>query len=290
MWFFKRRSLVLQSNSKINVSLRVLNRKEDSYHNLEMVILPLALHDIIEMSLDLHSEDTFITCDDIGLSNMHHNLCTKAVDAMRKEFGFKENFHIAIHKEIPFAAGLGGGSSNAAAVMRGVISLLGIKTDEEILNRIGLSIGADVPFFLQGKPALAEGIGEKLTPITVKEPYWCLVVKPKKGLSTKAVFEICDSFERTSIDTKGAITALASGDDGLLAKSIGNDLYEPAASLLPDVKEIVNRLKAAGLPLSSMTGSGSSCFALSHDLKKLKDAARRFADEGLFAAVTKTII
>lgn len=282
--------MLLQSNSKINVSLRVLNRKEDSYHNLEMVVLPLALHDIIEMSLDPHSEDTFITCDDIGLSNMHHNLCTKAVDAMRKEFGFKENFHIAIHKEIPFAAGLGGGSSNAAAVMRGVVSLLDIRTNEETLNRIGLSIGADVPFFLRGKPAVAEGIGEKLTPISVKTPYWCLVVKPKQGLSTKAVFEICDSFERMPINTEGVVAALANGDDDLLAKSIGNDLFEPAASLLPEVKEIVNRLKEAGLPISSMTGSGSSCFALSHDLKKLKDVARRFADEGLFAVITKTII
>ncbi len=282
--------MLLQSNSKINVSLRVLNRKEDSYHNLEMVVLPLALHDIIEMSLDLHSEDTFITCDDIGLSNMHHNLCTKAVDAMRKEFGFKENFHIAIHKEIPFAAGLGGGSSNAAAVMRGVVSLLDIKINEETLNKIGLSIGADVPFFLQGKPAVAEGVGEKLTPIAIKTPYWCLVIKPKQGLSTKAVFEICDSFERAPINTENVVAALANGDDDLLAKSIGNDLFEPAASLLPEVKEIVNRLKEAGLPLSSMTGSGSSCFALSHDLKKLKDVARRFADEGLFAVITKTII
>ncbi len=290
MWFFKKHSLVLQSNSKINLSLRVLDRKEDSYHNLEMVTLPLALHDVIEMSLEKNNYDTYITCDDIGLSNMHHNLCTKAVDAMRRAFGFKDNFNISIHKEIPFAAGLGGGSSNAAAVMKGIVSLLDIKTDAGTLDKIGTSIGADVPFFLHGESALVEGIGEVLTPIKVKKSYWVLLVKPKEGLSTKAVFEKCDAFVRTPIETKNVLTALENGDDGLLETSIGNDLYEPACSILPKVKDIVDTLKAKGLPISSMTGSGSSCFAISDDVRKLKEVARYFLNQGCFATVTKTII
>lgn len=280
----------IQSYSKINLSLRVLNKKEDSYHNLEMVTLPLALHDVIEMSLDKYSEDTHITCDDIGLSNIHHNLCTKAVDAMRKEFGFKENFHIAIHKEIPFAAGLGGGSSNAAAVMKGIVTLLRLDVNEETLDRIGTSIGADVPFFLRGKAALVEGIGDVLSPVVVKKEYYCLLVKPKEGLSTKAVFEACDSFNRTSIETKEVLRALENGDDELLANSIGNDLFEPACSILPKVRDIVTTLKDKGFPISSMTGSGSSCFALSDDIKRLKETARYFADQGYFAAVTKTLL
>lgn len=290
MWLFKKHSMDLQSYSKINVSLRVLNRKEDSYHNLEMVTLPLALHDVIEMSLDKYSEDTHITCDDIGLSNVHHNLCTKALEAMRKEFGFKENFHIAIHKEIPFAAGLGGGSSNAAAVMKGIVTLLQIKTDQETLDRVGASIGADVPFFLHGKAALVEGIGDVLTPISVKKEYYCLLVKPKEGLSTKAVFEACDSFQRSPIETKEVLQALETGDDDLLARSIGNDLFEPACSIFPKVRDIVTTLREKGFPISSMTGSGSSCFALSNDLKKLKETARFFSDQGCFATVTKTIL
>lgn len=290
MWLFKKHSMDLQSPSKINVSLRVLDRREDAYHSLEMVTLPLALHDVIEMSVDRLSEDTFITCDDIGLSNVHHNLCKKAVDAMRKEFGFKENFHISIHKEIPFAAGLGGGSSNAAAVMKGIVSLLQIKTDEETLGRVGLSVGADVPFFLSGHPALVSGIGENLTPIKVKRQYFCLIVKPKEGLSTKTVFEACDSFKRLPIETPNVLRALEEGDDALLAKSIGNDLYEPACSLLPKVGEIVSTLKEKGFAIASMTGSGSSCFAFDGDLKKLKDMARFFIEKGYFAVVTKTLL
>lgn len=288
MWLFRKHSLVVSSYGKINLSLRVLNKKEDSYHNLEMVTLPLALHDVIEVSYVPHAEDTYITCDDIGLSNLHHNLCTKAVDAMRKEFGFKENFNISIHKEIPFAAGLGGGSSNAAAVMKALVDLLQIKTDMDTLVRVGASIGADVPFFLYGKPAFVSGIGEVVSPIEVKKSYFCLLIKPKEGLSTKAVFEACDGFERTAIETKTVIEALKTGDNDLLAKNIGNDLYHPAVSLLPVVKEIVEKLKDSGLPISMMTGSGSACFALSDDVKKLKTLCKYFSDKGCFAAITKT--
>ena len=171
---------------------------------------------------------------------------------MRQEYGFKDNFNIAIHKEIPFAAGLGGGSSNAAAVMMALVSLLHIKADPAKLNQIGLSIGADVPFFLLNKPAYVTGIGEKLQLIPVKKSYNCLIVKPQKGLSTTDVFAVADNFERTAIETQGVLQALASGDNALLAKSIGNDLYAPAKSLLPEVGKIVDSLKNDGISIVCM--------------------------------------
>lgn len=290
MFLFRRNSMVVRSYGKINLSLRVLSKKEDNYHYLEMVTLPIDLHDVIEIVIDRNNVDTHITCDDIGLSNMHHNLCTKAVDAMRKEFGFRDNFNISIHKEIPFAAGLGGGSSNAAAVMKALNSLLSLNADRETLIRIGASIGADVPFFLDMKPALVTGIGEVLTPITVKKQYLCLVVKPPKGLSTKAVFEASEGFERSKIETSEVLRALQTGDDALLAANVGNDLYAPAVSLLPEVKTIVEDLRSWDLPISSMTGSGSSCFALSDDIKKLRHAADRMREKGYFTALTKIIV
>lgn len=290
MFLFKRSSMVVKSYAKINLSLRVLSKKEDDYHNLEMVTLPIDLHDVIEIVIDRANSDTHITCDDIGLSNMHHNLCTKAVEAMRKEFGFKENFNISIHKEIPFAAGLGGGSSNAAAVIKALNSLLDLKADEETLNRVGLTVGADVPFFLKMKPALVTGIGEVVNPIVIKKPYFCLIVKPKEGLSTKAVFQASDGFTRSKIETAEVLRALCDGDDELLANSIGNDLYEPATSLLPVVKEIVEELHGGGLSIAAMTGSGSSCFALSEDPKKLRLAAEHMKRRGYFLALTKTLI
>lgn len=284
-------SLVLRSYAKINVSLHVLNKQDDGYHQLEMVFLPLELHDVIELNRANDSFDSFITCDDIGLANNHHNLCMKALNAMRDVFHFKDQFNIAIHKEIPYAAGLGGGSSNAAAVIMGLNKMLRLHADEQTLRRIALSIGADVPFFFINKPSIVRGIGEQIEPFEVKEKYFCLLVKPKEGLSTKAVYEAADSFRFSSIieQTLFVKDALQKGDINLLSSAMHNDLFEPAKTILPVVGTIVDELKAMGLCASAMTGSGSACFALSKDIHLLKTAAHRFENKGYTAILTRTL-
>jgi 4-diphosphocytidyl-2C-methyl-D-erythritol kinase len=287
---FARNSLVVKSYAKINVSLRVLSKRPDEYHELEMVNLPLELHDVIEIEKASMVPDTFITCDDIGLANARHNLCKKAVDAMRNEYHFSDNFNIHIHKEIPFAAGLGGGSSNAAAVILAIVDLLHIKADPVILSQVGKSIGADVPFFLLNKPALVTGIGEKIQIIRVLNSYYCLIVKPVQGLSTTSVFAVADNFVRTPIDTQNVIKALGTGNDDLLANSIGNDLYAPAKSLLPEIETIVHSLQENGFSIVSMSGSGSAVFALSLDQKKIKEAAKKYEKLGYVVRLTKTSI
>jgi 4-diphosphocytidyl-2-C-methyl-D-erythritol kinase len=287
---FQKNNLVVKSYAKINVSLRVVSKRDDGYHGLEMVNLPLELHDVIEIERVPNGVDTFVTCDDVALSKTHRNLCTKAVEAMRGAYGFKDNFNIAIHKEIPFAAGLGGGSSNAAAVMMALVTLLHLKADPNKLNEIGLSIGADVPFFLLNKPAYVTGIGEKLQIISVKKQYNCLIVKPQKGLSTTDVFAVADNFERTAIETQGVLKALANGDNALLAQSIGNDLYAPARSLLPEVSKVVEGLKADGLSIVCMSGSGSSVYALSDDAKLLGKIARKYMAAGYIVRLTRTML
>lgn len=287
---FNKNIQIIKSRAKINLSLKVVGTRENGYHDLEMVMVPLEMHDVIEIVRRPGALDTYITSDDVGLAHLHNNLCTVAVEAMRKEFGFKDNFDINIHKEIPFAAGLGGGSSNAAAVIESLIKILGIKTDEETINRIALSIGADVPFFLKGKPCLAQGLGEQLTPIEIKSPYHCLIVKPQQGLSTKAVYEVADNFDKADIDTNKILAALKEDDVVELGKDIGNDLYAPAKSLLPEVEKIVESLKADGFPVAAMTGSGSACFALSKDKKLVKEKAKDYRKLGYIVKVTKTII
>lgn len=288
---FERHSLTLKSYAKINLSLRVISKRPDGYHELEMVNLPLELHDVISIEKTPAGSGLYVTCDDVALSNTRHNLCTKMSMAMKERFAISDDYNIEIHKEIPYAAGMGGGSSNAAAVMKGMVELSHVAASNEELVQLGASLGADIPFFMYGKPCLVKGIGEQLTPIAVKKKYFCLIVKPNEGLSTKAVYEACDNFERNQkINTKNVIDALKFGDDALLAHSIGNDLYEPGISLCPKVGEIVNRLKQDGLAISNMTGSGSACFALSSDPKKLKEEARKFEKEGLFTIVTKVIV
>lgn len=292
MLFFHHNSLVLKSYAKINVSLRIVRKLDNGYHELEMVFLPLALHDVIELTRIPNSPDSFITCDDIGLANNHHNLCMKALNKLRQEYGFKDQFNIAIHKEIPYAAGLGGGSSNAAVVLSGVNELLNLKASKEELAKIGLTIGADVPYFFYKEPALVQGIGEKITPFPLKKEYHCLLVKPAKGLSTTEIYEHSDEFECTHGEKQNAanvIEALQTGDLNLLSEAMSNDLYNPAKKILPEVEKVVNELKAMGLVASMMTGSGSVCFALSDNVKLLKEASKKFESEGYLTILTHTL-
>ena len=282
--------MICKANAKINLSLKVLGTREDGFHLLEMVNLPIELHDIIEIETFETGAHSFITCDDLRLKDAKHNLCNKALEAMREEFNFKQQFIIRIHKEIPFQAGLGGGSGNAATVMKAINSLLHLHADEETLCRIGAKVGADVPFFLKNKPAKVTGIGENTEFIRVKKPYHCLIVKPEEGLSTKEVYSVCENFPNQDINTQGVVDGLASGDLDLVAKSMGNDLMLPAISLLPIIAEIVADMKKMGLQVSMMSGSGSSCFALCDDIKKTKDAYRYFEKKGFIVALTKVII
>lgn len=286
---FNKNLEIVKSRAKINLSLKIVNTREDGYHDLEMVMIPLELHDVIEITRDPSLMDTYITCDDVGLAHLHNNLCTKAVDAMRKEFGFKDNFNINIHKEIPFAAGLGGGSSNAAAVITSLIKILKLKADPEVINKVALSIGADVPFFIEGKPSFVTGLGEKLQQIPVKSTYHCLIVKPKKGLSTKDVYSVSDSCEKENINSNDVLEALKEDNFEKLGASIGNDLYAPALKILPEVKDVVDGLKNAGFPVAAMTGSGSACFGLSKDAHFVKEQAKKFKSLGYIVRVTKTL-
>lgn len=286
---FDRNTQIIKSRAKINLSLKVVGTRENGYHDLEMIMVPLELHDVIEITRRPGALDTYITSDNVGLAHLHNNLCTIAVEAMRKEFGFKDHFDINIHKEIPFAAGLGGGSSNAAAVISTLLKMLKIKTEKETIKRIALSIGADVPFFLEDKPCLATGLGEELEPIDIKASYHCLIVKPKKGLSTKAVYEVADKFEKENTDTAKILDALKKDDIEALGSSIGNDLYAPAKSILPDVEVVVESLKKDGFPVAAMTGSGSACFALSKDLKLVKEKAKIYKKLGYIVKITKTL-
>lgn len=281
--------MICKANAKINLSLRVLGTREDGYHTLEMVNLPIALHDILTVEILRGGRSTFITCDDLRLIGVKHNLCQKAVDAMRKEFGFKDEFIIDIHKEIPFGAGLGGGSSNAAVTIRAINTLLHLHASEETLCRVGATVGADVPFFLKNVPSKVTGIGEIMEPVKVKKAYHCLIVKPEASLSTKDVYAICDNFPRAQIDTDKVIEGLVKDDLDLIGASMGNDLMAPAVSLLPTVTDICDDFKKLGFKVAMMSGSGSSCFGLTNDMKLLKEATKHFEKLGHIVLPTKVI-
>ncbi len=281
--------MLIKSYAKINLSLKITGRREDGYHLLEMVNLPIDFYDTIEITKLPNYMDSHVTMDDPSLSELQENLGTKALNEMRKAYGFKDNFNIHIHKEIPSGAGLGGGSSNAASVLLALNKMLHLNAKKEDLARIGLSLGADVPYFLDPKPARVFGIGEEITPIKLKKKYLCLLVKPLGSLSTAEVYKASDSYQKYRIDTEKVIEGLETGDDTIIERFSGNDLMPAAEKLLPEIGEVFAQLKKDGFYLCSMTGSGSALFALSTDAKKCHEAARRFERKGYQVKLCKVL-
>ncbi len=286
---FRKHSLVIKSYAKLNLSLKIVGTRPDGYHLLDMVNLPLELHDIVEVNLMPGAQDTYITADDPLLNAMRHNLCGQAVQALRDRYQFSDNFNIHIHKEIPFAAGLGGGSSNAAAVLYAVNQLLHLGADATTLHQIALSIGADVPYFFLNRPARLQGIGDIIQPLDCHPSYYCLLVKPKEGVSTKECYQICDRFSRLSIDNDKVIQGLVQGDDHLISSARGNDLEAPAMEIVPAIKDILDTLHSMNFSIVGMSGSGSCCFALTKDLKKAKESYRQLSKTMDFVGLTRTM-
>lgn len=280
MKLFRLHSVTLKSYAKINLSLHIKGVREDGYHYLDSVVLPTTIHDNIEVSLNRYANSTTIVCDSPILQRNHHNLCQRAVEVMRAHYGFKENFEIRIHKVIPVAAGMGGGSSNAACVLRAVNKLLKLNATDEELKQIGLELGSDVPFFIKPQPVRMTGIGEKLEPITVAKDYYILLIAPSKGLVTKEVYAAYDKLNIEQGTSDQLIKDLADGNESNVINGVVNELYPAALSIYPELKDEMDKVRALGAEIVSMTGSGSAFFALSRDKKAISNAELTLLEEG----------
>lgn len=262
-------SKVYKSPAKINILLKVTGILPGGFHSLEMINFPLSLYDDISIFIDGNESHTTVVCDALPDLPMEKNICYKAIELLRSRYGFDANIMVTITKNIPSEAGLGGGSSNAATTLVACRELLGLDIDDEELSNIGLQLGSDVPYFFNPVVAKLTGKGEVISPLKAKNKYYCLLIKPSFGLSTKAIYSICDSFGRLNIDMDKAVRALEYGDDAMLAENIGNDLQAAACSLRPEINELVTLLRTNGINLSNMTGSGSVVFGLSKDKESL---------------------
>ena len=281
------KSISLKSFAKINIVLNCYEVFDGEHHKLDMVMLPLELHDsIIAEKLPVIA-DNYVTIDDYSLGVIKYNIATAAIEALQKKYNFKDTFDVFIHKNIPIRAGLGGGSSNAAFTIKAINSLMKLNMSRDEMFDVAKELGADVAFFVDCVPSRAQGYGEILTPIQVKNNYYVLLVKPKEGCSTKEVFNKRDELEAKTYDIDAVIEALETGDDEKLAANIGNSLEEAAFELVPQIKEIKEKMLGLGLKIVLMSGSGSSVFAMSTNLKELKKAAEEFDDRDLFVEITR---
>ena len=273
------KSLHIRSYAKINLCLNITGKRKDGYHELDMIMVPISLHDSLVVDLLKKSPDNFVTVDDFSIGSFNYNLATFSIDKLRSVYHFDEKFRILIHKVIPIQAGLGGGSSNAACSLKAVNELLNLGASDEELMEIGKTLGCDIPFFVKCKPARCKGLGEILEPIEIKNNYYVLIVKPEAGCSTREVYLAADSMDLPVCNVDNVIKALQEGDDDLLAASMGNALQAPAITLVPQIQTIIDELHDCGLKIVQQTGSGSAVFALSTDKKLLKRVLKQFENK-----------
>jgi 4-diphosphocytidyl-2-C-methyl-D-erythritol kinase len=242
--------------AKLNLFLHITGRRADGYHLLQSAFMLVDWCDTLHF--DLRS-DGQITREDLMMPLPADDLCTRAARALQRHSGAKLGVHIGIHKSVPAQAGMGGGSSDAASTLLALNRLWGCNLPLQALAAIGLSLGADVPFFLCGSHAWVEGIGEQLTPLTLPSAQY-VVCKPTEGLDTKLIF----SDVELKRDSEPAILygfAANEIENKLSELSFGrNDLQAVAQRLCPEVGSAIAWLTEQGLS-GRMTGSGSAVFA-----------------------------
>lgn len=271
--------MIIKAFAKINLAIDVKKKDEKGYHDIDMVTLPITLHDVLEMEQLISRHGIFITSDDPSLICDEGNLAFKALKAMEDNFSFSKGYRIQIYKRIPMNAGLGGGSADAAGIIRAICKLYNMDAHDPKIIKVARSIGSDVPFCLLNKPARVLGTGENIIPLDSKLDYHVIIIKPHKGLSTKDVYEKYDTIpeeEREHPDISALIEAIKIGDEQKMFENMKNGLYKPASLLCPVISGILNDFKKMGFPLYSMTGSGNACFALSKDLEQIEKAKNYF--------------
>lgn len=273
--------ILVKAPAKINLSLDVMHKRPDGYHEVEMVMTTIDLADRIELSLleedriVIHSHNRFVPDD-------QRNLAYQAAHLLKERFQVKKGVIIGIEKTIPVAAGLAGGSSDAAATLRGLNKLweLGLTLDE--LAELGAEIGSDVSFCVYGGTALATGRGEIIKQIPAPPTCWVVLAKPFIGVSTADVYRRLNVDKIQHPPTKEMISAIEKGDFHGVCNSVGNVLEDVTLSLYPEVAQIKDQMKRFGADAVLMSGSGPTVFSLvEHDsrMHRIYNGLRGFCDQ-----------
>lgn len=256
-------SIKLKSRAKINLSIDVLGVREDGYHLVEMIMQTIDLYDLIEIN-EIIDNKILIKSNSNEIPVDSNNIVYKAANLIKETFNIDRGIEIYIEKNIPVAAGMAGGSSNAAAILVGLNNLWNLNLSDEQLEEMGLKIGADVPFCIKGGTVLAEGIGEELTDIKgLDEDVSILVCKPNLFVSTKEIYELIDSREiKIRPNNNLLIDCLKNNKIEELANNMLNVLEEVTVEKYPIIREIEKIMmenKALG---AMMSGSGPTVFGL----------------------------
>ena len=278
----------LRAFAKINLGLDILRKREDGYHEVRMIMQTIQMYDVLEMKkvkkpgISLSVNYPYIPSDE-------RNLVYKAAKLLMDEFQVKEGVDIRLEKFIPVAAGMAGGSSDAAAAMVGINHLFKLGLSEKDLMDRAVNIGADVPYCIMRGTALAEGIGEKLTRIAQVPDCYVLIGKPGIGVSTKTAYESLQLDKiQSHPDIDGMIRDIENGNLLAMTDKMGNVFESGIIGKYPVIGEIKDLMEANGALKAMMSGSGPTVFGIFDDREKMETAAAVLRQSNLAKTVFAT--
>jgi 4-diphosphocytidyl-2-C-methyl-D-erythritol kinase len=274
--------MVVPSYAKINLTLDVLGKRpEDSYHYIRTIMLPVNLADTVLLR---RAPEVTVTSAPQIPGPPESNLAFRAARLLKQVTGFAGGAAIHINKVIPVAGGLAGGSTNGAAVLKGLNRLWGLGLTEPELIELASRLGSDVPFFIAGRPARVEGLGERLTPLAVRRPFWVLLATPDVPKSTGHVYRLFDELGQvTRPATSSMEAALAAGDTQAIADLLGNVFEQVMLPRHPEIEALKQAMIRGGALGALMSGAGPTVFGLVPD----EESGRRLA--GRVRALAKSV-
>ncbi len=276
---------VVQAPAKVNLTLRVLGRRPDGYHDLESVVAAVTLFDVLEFSA---SDGLHLACEGIPVSAGEDNLVLRAARLLRTESGTHAGARVRLQKRIPPGRGFGGGSADAAATLVALNAFWGLNLAREDLARLGARVGSDVPFFFGSPVAILRGRGERLEAVRARSAWWLALAWPDYGLATVDVYAALDRLAE-SVNGRPEATAILEALEGPASEAAAllvNDLEGAARRVRLDGMDLRAVFRQSGAEAVGMTGSGSAYFALADT----EGQARRFGDAARAAGAEATVV
>ena len=277
----------VKAYAKINLALDVIGKREDGYHELEMIMAPITLHDLIYINtiasgIEIDSNSKIMPTDE-------RNIMYKVVALMKERYNIKKGVKIFVYKHIPTQAGLAGGSADGAAVIKAMNKLFYLNLSNEEMAALGKEVGADIPFCIYQKIALVSGVGEKLEFIHSQLNCHLLLVKPKKGVPTKKSFGMLDLTKAEHPSILKMKEAIEENNFPLVVESLGNTLEAPSIDMVEDIKKIKSEMLDLGFAGALMSGSGSCVFGLTLDEEILEKGYEYFKNKYNFVRKTRIL-
>ena len=271
----------VKSNAKLNLGLKIEAKRNDGYHNISTLMQEINLHDEIQLSLN-HSNSINLCLKGLPTPNDSSNLCYITAKTFLDTYNINSGVDIILNKVIPIGAGLGGGSSNAISVIKGLAKLFDIAMNEKSMKLIVSNIGADIPFFIKGGLQFAEGIGHDLIKMRpLLKDYYFLLIYPDIEISTKWAYEEYRKYlEISTIKTKFHPLS-----DKIEWSLLENDFEKVVLSTYPEIREIKNELQKSDSLFSSLSGSGSTMFGVYDNLESVRKSSDLFNEYQTYEAL-----